>query len=50
MKLLLDTQILLWAVARTELLSEQARQLLTDDRALRPSARWSLATGRNCGR
>lgn len=28
MKLLLDTQILLWAVARSELLSEQARQLL----------------------
>ena len=31
MKLLLDTQILLWAVARPELLSEQARQLLTDE-------------------
>ena len=31
MKLLLDTQILLWAAARAELLSERARQLLTDE-------------------
>ena len=31
MKLMLDTQALLWAVARPELLSEQARQLLADE-------------------
>ncbi|MDR1608495.1 MAG: type II toxin-antitoxin system VapC family toxin [Deltaproteobacteria bacterium] len=30
MKILLDTQILLWSVARSEHLSEQARQLITD--------------------
>jgi PIN domain nuclease of toxin-antitoxin system len=31
MKLLLDTQILLWMVARPELLSEQGRRLLSDE-------------------
>ena len=46
MKILLDTQILLWAAARSNLLSEQVRQLLTDDDNeiyFSPASLWEVA-------
>ncbi|MDR1110109.1 MAG: type II toxin-antitoxin system VapC family toxin [Deltaproteobacteria bacterium] len=45
MQILLDTQILLWAVASSELLSEKARQLLTDsgnDIFFSPASLWEV--------
>jgi PIN domain nuclease of toxin-antitoxin system len=46
MKLLLDTQILLWMVARPELLSDQARRLLSDEENeifFSPVSLWEVA-------
>ncbi len=53
MKLLLDTQILLWTAARSELLSERGRSLITDegnDLYFSPASLWETAIKNGLGR
>jgi PIN domain nuclease of toxin-antitoxin system len=53
MKLLLDTQLLLWAAAMPQRLSEQARQLLEDpanELLFSPVSLWEIAIKRGLGR
>lgn len=53
MKLLLDTQLLLWAAATPQRLSEQARPLLEDpgnELLFSPVSLWEIAIKRGLGR